>query len=251
MPGGLEISPADELSGLPLPLLPTPIRGLENWHHHAHPKLSPLLEGEGGTAVRNARIQRSDARGNHEYYHDHYYGPNLPPTPDEQFIYAIWACAEYIPRYGLDFPNGRPIKKRLTAEHVNALRGGDLKPESLHRVRRFMRNYIISQDLSNIPQNKIYDFIGDRRPIRRAEAGNWILERLVESATEPMRSSYKRARTKELLRPGIEPKLSEFVLNLVGARFEQESMHGKLRTKLGVVALNSAVKVAQPAAQAA
>ena len=251
MPGGLEITPADELSGLPLPLVPTEIGGPENWHHHAHPNLSPLLSDEGGIAVRNARIQKTDARVNHKLYHDYYYGPNLPSTPEDQFIYAVWACADYIPQFGLDFPYTNPVKKRLTSDHIDRLRKGDLKPESLHRVRRFMRNHLVNQDLSFIPQDKVDDFIGARRPIRRAEAGNWILERLAELATEPMRASYKRARSKELLRPGIEPKLSAFVLNLVGARFEQESMHGKLRTRLGSMALATGVVEIEPIVAAA
>lgn len=246
MPGGLETSPADELSGLPLPLVPTAIGGLEDWHHHAHPRLSPMLEGEGGIAVRNARIQRTDARGNHGYYHDFYVGPELPATEEDKFIYTVWACAGYIPEYGLDFPNGRPIKKKLAPEHTTELRSGDLKPESLHRVRRFMRNHIAMQDLSEIQQGKIDEFMNARRTLQRLEAGNWILERLVGIATESIQASYKRARKKELLRPGIEPKLSEFILGLVGTRFEQESMHGKLRTRLGALAVHNGQLEFQP-----
>jgi hypothetical protein len=58
------LSPVDELTGLPLPILtnfepkyssqPT----WEDWHHHFHPKLDNILDCEvGGRFLRHSRIQ--------------------------------------------------------------------------------------------------------------------------------------------------------------------------------------------------
>ena len=245
MPGGDRLTPSDEFSKLPLPLVPTEVGGgLVNWHHHAHPRLDPLLHGEGGRAVRGARIQRTDANGNHFYYHDSFYGPALPTTPEEQFSYTLLAACDYIPEYGLDFPNGKPIKKRLTPDNIRTLRQGDLRPESLHRMRRFIRNYIVDQDLSFIPDSKIEEFLDARRKVQRYTAGQWIVARALEVAIEPINSTYNQARRNGFLRPGIEPKLSDFVLTqLVGKRLDPESMQSRLRTRLAAEVLGKAVRV--------
>jgi hypothetical protein len=129
-------TPTDELSGLPLPLLPTdevlPIDqgDVANWHHHFHPKTHPvLLNTLGGRALRSARIQLV-ATTQHNYsenaYHRFYSGPPIPEDRGTQFGLCVLSCAGYVPEEAIDLSSGEPAKVRMSGEQIERLR---MKPE--------------------------------------------------------------------------------------------------------------------------
>lgn len=130
------ITPVDEFSGLPLPLLPTaevlPVNQGEiaNWHHHFHPKSDPVLSGTiGGRALRAARIQLVPAV-QHNYsdaaYHCFYAGPPIPTDRAEQFGMSVLACAGYMSDYAIDLADGEPQVRPMTAAQLNQL---GMRPE--------------------------------------------------------------------------------------------------------------------------
>ncbi|HSH18252.1 MAG TPA: hypothetical protein VK978_02620 [Candidatus Saccharimonadales bacterium] len=130
------ITPTDELSGLPLPLLPSdevlPTNNGEvaNWHHHFHPKTHPIITGTlGGRALRSARIQLVDTN-QHNYsenaYHRFFAGPPIPESRDAQFGLCVLSCAGYVPEKAIEVADGEPHIRRMTDTQIDRLR---MKPE--------------------------------------------------------------------------------------------------------------------------
>ena len=126
------VTPTDELSGLPLPLLPveevlpTDDGQVANWHHHFHPASDPALtETSGGKALRAARIQLVPI-GHHNYtenaYHRFYVGPPIPTERDEQLGMAVLSCAGYVPERAIDVSTGEPHESDMTEAQAKFLK---------------------------------------------------------------------------------------------------------------------------------
>src|SRR3990167_3469932 len=130
MPGGIEKTPTDKLTGLPLPIFVTRRKFYShsvNYHHHFHPKRSSALgvfeEVEHldedqyqhpqtqemyidplkleGKAVRFSRGQLVPVFL-HDRYHDIFYGPPLPQDRKSKFTVTVLACAGVMPRKAID-----------------------------------------------------------------------------------------------------------------------------------------------------
>jgi hypothetical protein len=147
------ITPTDELSGLPLPLLPVaeklPLKGGEaNWHHHFHPASSPVLtESNGGRALRSSRIQLVP-RTHHNYgnktaYHAFYAGPPIPSERDEQVGMAVLSCAGYIPEYAIDVSTGDPHIDHLTRRQTKML---TMKSDPVRVGDNEVKHYLETRD---------------------------------------------------------------------------------------------------------
>lgn len=130
------VTPTDQLSGLPLPVVPTDEvlpRGqgdIANWHHHFHPRTHPiLLDTLGGRALRSARIQLV-ATTQHNYsdnaYHRFFAGPPIPEDRDTQFGLCVLSCAGFVPEEAVDLSSGEPVIVRMSEEQIARLR---MQPE--------------------------------------------------------------------------------------------------------------------------
>lgn len=195
------VTPVDELTGLPLPLAPPdcllPLNRSDeaNWHHHAHPRRSPLLQGIAGLAVRNARLQLADLR-DHTAYHGVYSGPPLPVTPEEQFCYTVMATAGYVPGHAIDFHGRKPQIVPIDHNSRNRLwESGELKVASVESVRKFLKAYILELDTSHLYTHVIDEFLHTSDRERKEYLGYLLLAKVIERASEPLRQPYRIAHT--------------------------------------------------------
>lgn len=104
-------TPADEISGLPLPIWPNSeiSSGQTGWdqHHHFHPKNDELLKNDsgnsnpGGSFLRHSRLQFVP-RNLHNVYHKIYKGPELNVDEQERYLKGILSLAGYLPKQAID-----------------------------------------------------------------------------------------------------------------------------------------------------
>ncbi len=129
------VTPLDDISGMPLPLLPTEMLDRENertnWHHAWHANSAPQLQGIGGRALRHSRVQLvRDIDHNHGdrsqgklTYHDHYIGPPLPTTDQERLKLCVIAAAGYVPDTAIDlWAKQGPRVVRMTTDQKSLLK---------------------------------------------------------------------------------------------------------------------------------
>ena len=145
------ITPLDEISGMPLPILPQEHLTIEdpttNWHHAWHPKTDPGLLDLGGRALRHSRAQlvrmtdhnHGDANKGKQVYHDFYAGPELPKTDREKFYQCVLSAAGYVPERAIDLRGDEPVIRRMTAEQLRILQAPahakPLRPDEANRVQ--------------------------------------------------------------------------------------------------------------------
>lgn len=140
-------TPLDELTGLPLPLLPSdkplPLRSeLTNWHHHFHPSTHPVIKQTlGGRALRNSRIQLVEAT-QHNYsqnaYHRFYSGPDIPEDSATQFGMCVMAAAGYVPERAIDTASGQPRTVAMAESQIEQLK---LQPTVIRPEPTEIRRY--------------------------------------------------------------------------------------------------------------
>jgi hypothetical protein len=227
-------TPVDELTRLPLPLVPlqTPINA--DWHHHFHPKRSPVLQEAGGVAVRNARLQRCDRR-QHNAYHNAYFGPPLPQTEEEQFATVIMSVAGYMPHYAIALKKGEPQIVRLYEDQRQRLQtSGEIKVGSTETVRKFLRGYVLSQSIESVNVNDltIEEFLTTQNVQRRYALGHTLLGLITEKATEKVDDTYYQARRQELLLPGLASSARRFTKTSLGSRRMRDRMVDHLHLSL-------------------
>ncbi len=111
------ITPTDELTGLPLPILLPETFDLNktNWHHLVHPEASPQLKSMGGWAIRNCLLQVVPEELHNmsaEGYHQLFKGPPLPGPEDanKHFMWCVLTCAGYLPDAAIDMRSKDPTK---------------------------------------------------------------------------------------------------------------------------------------------
>ncbi len=147
------ITPVDELTGIPLPIVPQNYlveqSKLSNWHHAWHPNSDVALEDLGGRALRHSRIQLV-RRIDHNYkdkgrpnYHNYYAGPEMPTTDSERFRLCVLSAAGYMPEMGIDLDgtSDGPLVRPLTTKERDLLRA----PAQPHRLSSAERSRIERQ----------------------------------------------------------------------------------------------------------
>lgn len=233
---GTEWTPADQLTGIPLPLInPDDMtsRFLPDLHHPFHPRKSDTLQDIGGQALRNCRVQRIHYETHHYDYHGAYYGPQLPTDEDGKFRLVVMAAAGYIPELAISFQNRKPVIGPLTDINRSRLQDSKQMRVQDHKgVQRFLLEYTLAQDLSGVNESTIDEFLNTTNGARKLELGNVLLGEAAYQATEPIRDIYKVARRAELIPANKARVASRFVLLSLTTRRNRENIHKKLQARL-------------------
>ncbi len=208
MPGGIEAAPVDELTKMPLPVLPpskATLRSTEtNWHHHYHPSSSKLLTKTAGLAVRHARLQLLPVKSHHNRYHQIFEGPEyLPTSSEERFGQIILACAGYIPYQAIDVRKDDPTEPVLLTKRMRQRlqTSGEVEVRGHTNIGSFIKDHLVRQDFSQVEDSIIEEFLTTRQVERRKEIGHWLLDIASEIAVEPIRPIYSRALEEGLIIP--------------------------------------------------
>ena len=245
---GLEQTPSDKLSGLPLPILPFKSASETSWHHHAHPRNDMSLKKGGGMVVRTVRLQqvegpsgaaifnrngKVDAKyGPHQRYHLFYGGPVLPTSKKEQFEYSVWASAGYVPTEALDVRGDSPEKVLMTPEQIRLLQDRDLKVSDYSLLSAFLKEYLFEQDLSHVNDQRIDEFVTTTDDKRKRFLGHWLLAQASEVATEPLDPPYREAYKVGLVRPTVSAKVANVVRLGLGTQKMRDKMIDEDRFRL-------------------
>lgn len=230
-----EVTPTDELTGLPLPLSPIENPVEPNWHHHFHPRLSPrLVKREGGAALRGVRLQRADYRA-HNGYHDAFVGPPLPKKMNDRFGLIIMSVAGYLPDQALDFSGDSPTITLLSEEQRLFLQtSGQIRSENLLGIRNFIREYVMAQDpeSTNVNELTIEEFVFTKHEERRRLLGHTLLGLITDKATEPIGEKYYQARRQRKIKPGLAPNVMKFTKTLLGPTRSRDTLVDTLHARL-------------------
>lgn len=206
-----QITPTDNLSGLPLPVAPRieriPLRrpDIADWHHHFHPREDPRLKTVGGLALRNVRMQLVPREFHNEgpqQYHRFFDGPPIPEDEATQFGMCILACAGYIPDEGIDLMHGEPKVVVLDHNQRNILRTHKQNNFDYRYfrygydpIRQFFAKYILNQALEDIiPPTMTDEFLQTKDKARQIELGHEILMLASSSVTEGIARTYSQFR---------------------------------------------------------
>ena len=193
------LTPIDEI-GMPLPLAPTDFEPNDasqpqDWHHHFHPRRSPVLTQDwGGQAIRTVRVQKSDYIVHHNEYHGHYIGPPLPATPAEKFGLTVLATAGYVPGHAIEFRKDEPNIVPLSNEQRKRLwNSGELRNAAPELARKFILEYTMKQDLTEINEKLVDEFLGTSDVERKYKIGGTLLGFAIDAAVEPLAPFYRTA----------------------------------------------------------
>jgi len=236
---GLEPTPIDEeVSMLPLSILPNGASEVTSEHHLAHPKDHPLLRGLGGIVVRTVRLQTVAGEGGtakkawwggiprkydlHPRYHYFFKGPELPKTEKEQFEYAVWATSGYIPEQAIDLSGRKPRVVVPTLEQTAQIRS-DIRNVSYGLLHQFLKNYVFKQDLGHVDERFIDEFVSTRNWARKRFLGRWLLAQASQVASEDMSEAYRIAHKRGQIMPVVSAKVSNVVqVNFLNKKREQK-----------------------------
>lgn len=230
------ITPIDHLSGLPLSILSadeSASRFSPDLHHPFHPKKDPLLEGLGGQALRHCRVQRVRYETHHYDYHQNYEGPELPTTDAERFRLVVMATAGYIPRQALALHKNREprivdFSERARAHYLDTRR---IRVETIGKVQKFLRNYVLEQDMSEISESTLDEFLTRNNDKRRLELGDIFLGVAARQATNPIKDMYIEAHRARLI-PQQTNRASRFVLSSLCLQKDRHLLHNQLIDRL-------------------
>jgi hypothetical protein len=229
-----KIAPTDELTGMPLPVLPPkdmPSFDSDkgNWHHHYHPSNSRLLTSTAGLAVRHVRLQYLPIESHHNVYHSIFEGPALPLSNQERLGHIVLACVGYIPPYAIDVHSEDPtqpvhmtkrIRRRLQSS-------GEIEVRGHPNISNFIKNHLIRQDFSHVDESLIEEFVTTRDIDRRRSLGNKLLRLASEMAVEPIKPVYQTA-----LKQGLVTKPKKRLPNLVKSHIDGPKTSHKARKAL-------------------
>jgi hypothetical protein len=225
--------------GIPYPLLPPPYSLPSDRHeiaddnHAFHPRLSPLLEGVSGEAIRNCRVQRTDWYDHHIVYHGYYEGPKIPTDEAERFRIVVLAAAGYIPDLALDCHGYRPEIVPITPEVRDRLwRSREIRVYRSGPVRKFLAEYVTGQDLSHVHEEHIDEFLHTDKEDRKLFLGHWLLSQATEVAAESLGQDYRDAQRLGKIIPGLTRKPQNFVQSNFGNRFERNPVVKLLQERL-------------------
>lgn len=237
----LPYSPVDELTGVPLILHPygsskDSHRFFPDKHHPWHPKNDPLVKlgTLGGEALRASRVQVASYDLHHLDYHRNFYGPELPDNDATRFNLIVLSAAGYIPERAVAFKrNGKPYTRELSSELRNRLwERNKIRVDSSEILRNYLKEYSFSQDLSDVKESVIDEFLFTKNKVKRWELGNLLLANGVYKATMPVREVYENAYKAELI-PSIRAKrVTKFVLESLNIERQRDHLINELGKRL-------------------
>lgn len=236
----IEATPIDQSTGIPLPLVPIqnsfdPRSPEVNWHHHFHPRRSPLLSHElpGGVALRTARLQRAFKHGNHKEYHQFFQGPPLPESVEDRFRTIVLAHAGYIPSHAILMrKHSMPKVVKMSEKQRDQLwHEGHIRSGSPGEVRNFLGAYILGQDLSDVSEGIIDEFVTTDSRQRKRFLGNWLLAQAIERASAPLAPTYREAWKEGKIPHTLPLKPLSFVAQALGAQRQRDHLVRKMATQ--------------------
>ena len=216
----------DELSGLPLPVVPIPFPWNHSdirvdFHHSFHPARRLIYGDDANVALRVSRGQDLP-RWLHERYHKYFASSQLPSSRQAKFAACVLACAGAVPQEAVDFSDDFPVRRRVTAEewerigrtirHEGAQRFDDGR-YSRNRLGIFFANYALEQSFDVTLGEKTKDrFMQASSPERKKELGNLILKEAIEMALEPIRPLIIECREQGVVRrsPNLRDLVHDF-----------------------------------------
>jgi hypothetical protein len=207
---GTEVTPSDELTGLPLSIYtrrPDFFNHPRNFHHHFHPSNSPDLQGYyDGKAVRYSRGQDIQMYL-HDRYHDIFHGPPLPETRRDKFVATVLSLSGVVPREAIDLytPGEAQIVGLTKGEHrfisgskrmhLELDRRSTKKSKQHERIGRFFADYIVEQALEDVISYETIDkFLHGKDEKERRQLGRTLLETAVDSSVAELVPIHEQAR---------------------------------------------------------
>lgn len=175
------LTPACEVTGLPLPILPNESRSSEtrfvnsqnnrghNYHHLYHPDSDSMLADARGRALRGCRVMKTSFDA-HTFYHQTFAGPELPTTDEEVFKHIVLSVAGVMPKNGIDITAPytwieRPIQD---FEYKRFSRPGKIKVEKAKNIARFISSYALdSRDDDLVTSVEIEEFVERKTSYKR------------------------------------------------------------------------------------
>lgn len=231
-------TPVDEISQLPLLIVPDErvlpvLHGevpninpdgpgpLADWNHVYHPKKVVVKAGDGGEALRNARLQLVLREEQHNEYHAAYDGPPLPSKPSERFKHAVLSAAGYIPMKGILFTPDGPREVMLKPEQRERLRtSGEVRMASFSIVQRFMKDFVLRQPVDHIQPRTVNRFLclnpADSLDARKEfnYMTHLLLSLVIDRVEEPLFEPYTFGHNHGLLAPDA-PERPDYFLRSV------------------------------------
>lgn len=214
--------PIDEF-GMPYLIHPyRPPRGaLQRWDddHSFFFRDAEELNDEPGKALRLSRVQYVP-RWLHDRKHNVYYTggvERLPQLEADKFALTVLACGGYTSRLALDLRGDEPKLTKMSRATYDFVRGKkQLHPEtrkdhtlgyrtagySLRVIGTFFADYVRKQQIDTaVDESVIDEFLHTRDEENRAQLGNFIIEKAIELAVEPIEPKYRLAANAGLVRP--------------------------------------------------
>lgn len=243
------VTPSDELTGLPYPIiihdenLPTHRYDQADSHHAFHPWYKLRSRGAGATALRNCRIELVDTRHHNQgkgSYHAFYDGPIIPTDPIEQFKTGVYACAGYIPDYGIDMSSGEPEIVEITSRQRAILRTPSDEDEFGYRyltyrydpLRKFFAEIALQQDFSVMDDLKLEEFLQTKDESRKQHLSRWLIAQATERAAESIEADFREAHAEGRLHPAMQANPSVLVFFKIGNRETQQALLPKVEQKV-------------------
>lgn len=203
----------DEVTGLPLPILPLATPGEEGQRsdaHHAFYEKELFLNGTPGTrAVRFSRLQYGP-RYYHNRYHSMFKGAALPENEFQEFTLTVLGFAGYVPDEAVDTSGTEPKKVVMSQAQRHHLQlPGILRTE--HRkgrkaeIGQYLMSYALGGDTEFGKDLIKEEFIMTTNSRRKRELGFWLVSQAIESAVEPINPLYELAKRNKALRLDAAP----------------------------------------------
>jgi len=194
------ITPACEVTDLPLPLFPAEPR--ENGallissaerllqrptdlHHHWHPARELKSMGSQGEALRNCRVQQVSWGLHHLGYHNVFKGPDVPNNKEDIFRKVVLSVAGVVPRQAIDIKRGDfkiiDLSQKQHNQLANRISIANSKP-----ISRFFADFVASQDMKEVVSSSEIEEFLDRRTtrVRKHEIARILLSGAIDLSVD-------------------------------------------------------------------
>lgn len=253
---GLEVTPVDIMTRLPLPVVAlrgTDLRGAEEGdkvdrNHAFHPYTRTRALGIAGEGLRGCRVQILGRTLHESAYHKVFAGPRLPEKPEDMFRAVVFAAAGYIPEEGIAFSSDQsPSIVEVSPQMRNELwRRNFIGIDSKARVKKFLEAYLLLQDVSEVVSTvTVEEFLATEDEKRKWELGHILLGGAARLATDSIKEDFKEAKRLQLV-PEEQLQIrsaARFVLGVFGMKKQRVraimSMHSRLKAEMIGASLGS------------